>query len=91
MRAAIHSTTAADLARIMRYCLMESEKPGSVSGNHPDRGTTRFQEISGARSVSCVNRNALLTMMDGALSGKTGFTSKAGYCYVGRLAGTARR
>ena len=24
-------------------------------------------------------------MMDGALSGKTGFTSKAGYCYVGAL------
>ena len=23
--------------------------------------------------------------MDGALSGKTGFTSKAGYCYVGAL------
>ena len=24
-------------------------------------------------------------MMDGALSGKTGFTSDAGYCYVGAL------
>ncbi len=24
-------------------------------------------------------------MMDGALSGKTGFTQDAGYCYVGAL------
>ena len=24
-------------------------------------------------------------MMDGALTGKTGFTGKAGYCYVGAL------
>lgn len=78
----IHSTTAADLARIMRYCLMESEKREAFL-EITRTGDYRFQEISGARSVSCVNRNALLTMMDGALSGKTGFTSKAGYCYVG--------
>ena len=37
------------------------------------------------RSFSCQNHNAFLTMMDGALSGKTGFTGKAGYCYVGAL------
>ena len=29
--------------------------------------------------------NAFLTMMDGAISGKTGFTADAGYCYVGAL------
>ena len=34
---------------------------------------------------SCYNHNAFLNMMDGALSGKTGFTSDAGYCYVGAL------
>ena len=28
---------------------------------------------------------AFLQMMDGALTGKTGFTGKAGYCYVGAL------
>ena len=32
-----------------------------------------------------MNHNAFLQMMDGALSGKTGFTGKAGYCYVGAL------
>lgn len=41
----VHSTTAEDLAKIMRYCIMTS----------------------------------------GALSGKTGFTADAGYCYVGSL------
>ena len=28
------------------------------------------------------NKNAFLNMMDGVLSGKTGFTGNAGYCYV---------
>ena len=37
------------------------------------------------RSFSCSNHNAFLDMMDGALSGKTGFTADAGYCYVGAL------
>ena len=32
-----------------------------------------------------VNRNAFLDQMEGVLSGKTGFTSKAGYCYVAAL------
>ena len=40
---------------------------------------------SAGRSYSCVNHNTLLTMMEGAISGKTGFTNKAGYCYVGAV------
>ena len=31
------------------------------------------------------NHNALLTMMDGVIAGKTGFTCDAGYCYVGAV------
>ena len=34
---------------------------------------------------NCYNHNAFLSMMEGALSGKTGFTADAGYCYVGAL------
>lgn len=30
-------------------------------------------------------------MMEGALTGKTGFTNKAGYCYVGALERDGRR
>ena len=44
-----------------------------------------FQDVSGKRSFSCNNHNAFLSMMEGALSGKTGFTSQAGYCYIGAL------
>ena len=47
--------------------------------------TYQFQDVEGKRSFSCSNHNAFLNMMDGALSGKTGFTSDAGYCYVGAL------
>ena len=44
-----------------------------------------FQNVEGSRSFTCNNHNAFLQMMDGALSGKTGFTADAGYCYVGAL------
>lgn len=85
----IHSTTAEELARIMKYCVMESPKKEEFleltrTPNH------YFQSVSGKQSFSCTNHNALLTMMEGALSGKTGFTSGAGYSYVGALRSEGR-
>ena len=73
-----HSTTAVDLAKIMRYCLTESDKK------------ERFIEITSTKTHSfngyyCTNHNTLFQLMDGAVSGKTGYTSKAGYCYVGAV------
>ena len=44
-----------------------------------------FTDEEKQSSYSCNNHNAFLTMMDGALTGKTGFTNNAGYCYVGAL------
>ncbi len=79
-----HSTTAADLARIMRYCIMESPEKETfleITGT-PNYS---FANCQGSRSYSCINHNAFLNMMEGALSGKTGFTGNAGYCYVGAL------
>lgn len=86
---AIHATTAEDLARIMRYCIMESPMKEEFltitrTANH------YFQDVSGKRSYSCTNHNALLTMMEGAISGKTGFTSGAGYSYVGAIESEGR-
>ncbi|MGL5437321.1 MAG: D-alanyl-D-alanine carboxypeptidase family protein, partial [Lachnospiraceae bacterium] len=80
----IHGTTAEDLARIMRYCVNGSPMKEEFltitrTSNHS------FTDIGGKRSYSCTNHNALLTMMPGALSGKTGFTGGAGYSYVGAL------
>ena len=48
-------------------------------------GQYQFSDIDGKNSYTCCNHNAFLQMMDGALSGKTGFTGNAGYCYVGAL------
>lgn len=77
-----HCTTAAELARIMAYCIRESPQKDAFL-NITRTGNYSFS--ANGRSFSCYNHNAFLTMMDGALSGKTGFTNKAGYCYVGAL------
>lgn len=77
-----HHTTAKDLARILRYCIRESSQRDLF------REITRTQEYhftENGRSFQCRNHNAFLQMMDGAFTGKTGFTNKAGYCYVGAL------
>ena len=68
-----HSTTARDLALIMRYCIMTSPQKEAFLEitRTPAYG---FANRQGSRSYNCVNHNAFLTMMDGALSGKTGFT-----------------
>lgn len=80
----IHSTTAADLARILKYCIQES--PKSKEFLEITRSATHtYTNIAGTRNFSNVNHNAFLSMMDGALTGKTGFTNNAGYCYVGAL------
>ncbi|GHU41582.1 D-alanyl-D-alanine carboxypeptidase [Clostridia bacterium] len=76
----VHGTTARDLALIMRYCIQ----------NETFLAITRtpsysFSSTDGRKSYSCNNHNAFLNMMDGALSGKTGFTGNAGYCYVGAV------
>ncbi len=77
-----HCTTAAELARIMAYCVKES--PGRDLFREITR-TETYSFYENGRSVTCVNHNAFLNMMEGAFSGKTGFTNKAGYCYVGAL------
>ena len=48
-------------------------------------GTQDYCFTENGRSFQCHNHNAFLQMMDGAFTGKTGFTNKAGYCYVGAL------
>lgn len=89
----VHSTTARDLARIMSYCIKESPQKDlfleiTRTGNYSFHNMVEKEDgtvESGSRSFSCNNHNAFLNMMDGALSGKTGFTNNAGYCYVGAL------
>ncbi len=80
----VHSTTAADLARIMKYCITESPKKEEFLKITRTKEYS-FTNIKGDRRFSCRNHNAFLDMMEGALTGKTGFTADAGYCYVGAL------
>lgn len=77
-----HHTTAAELARIMAYCIGES---GCKDKFLEITRTPSYSFGANGRSFSCTNHNTFLNMMEGALSGKTGFTNKAGYCYVGAL------
>lgn len=79
-----HHTTATDLGKIMRYCISQSPKKEKFL-EITRTPSYSFQDVSGKRSFSCNNHNAFLSMMEGALSGKTGFTSQAGYCYIGAL------
>ncbi len=63
------------------YRLEENSDENTDEGTDGNSGSF----LRGGRSHSVNNHNAFLSMMEGALSGKTGFTSKAGYCYVGSL------
>ncbi|UWP59714.1 D-alanyl-D-alanine carboxypeptidase family protein [Ruminococcus gauvreauii] len=80
----VHGTTAQDLARIMRYCIMQSPKREEFLAITQTASYT-FWNMEETVIYNCYNHNAFLSMMEGALSGKTGFTADAGYCYVGAL------
>ena len=73
-----HMTTAYDLSRIMAYCIRNKDFLAITQTASAQISTT-----DGSEQYSLTNHNTLLEMMDGVLSGKTGFTAKAGYCYVG--------
>lgn len=84
-----HSTTAVDLARIMSYCIKESPQKEmflkiTSSPQHS------FSNLKESKTYSCTNHNTFLNMMDEAISGKTGFTADAGYCYVGAVESEGR-
>lgn len=80
----IHHTTAADLALVMRYCIMDSPKKNDFLKITRTESYS-FSDCKDSTSYNCRNHNTFLKMMDGALTGKTGFTADAGYCYVGAL------
>ncbi len=84
-----HSTTAVDLAKIMSYCIMDSPKKDRFLAI-TQTAQHSFSNIDGKRSYSCTNHNSFLSMMDEAISGKTGFTADAGYCYVGAVESEGR-
>ena len=75
-----HETTAQNLAKIMARCIKNQQFLEITQAKQHT-----FTDGSGKRTFTCNNHNALLSTMQGAISGKTGYTSKAGYCYVGAI------
>lgn len=88
-----HGTTAEDLAKIMKYCVWDSpqkEEFLKITQTNTYTFTNYIQSqqgeySAGDRNFSCCNHNAYLTQNENCISGKTGFTSQAGYCYVGAI------
>lgn len=79
-----HQTTPQELAKIMSYAVKHSPvKEKFLEITQTPKHT--FSNTDNSRLFACYNHNAFLNMMDGAISGKTGFTGNAGYCYVGAL------
>jgi D-alanyl-D-alanine carboxypeptidase (penicillin-binding protein 5/6) len=84
-----HHTTANDLCNIMKYCAWDSQK------------SAEFQKITqtmeygftdkNGNNMTFTNHNKLLTQTDCCVSGKTGYTSKAGYCYVAAIEKDGKR
>lgn len=73
-----HQTTAYDLSLIMAACIQNDKFLETT-----ETASKTISSIDGTFQAALNNHNALLSMLDGVISGKTGFTAKAGYCYVG--------
>lgn len=84
-----HSTTAVDLAKIMSYCITKSPKKEQFL-EITQAPQYQFSNIKGSRTYSCTNYNSFLNMMEEAISGKTGYTNDAGYCYAGAVESEGR-
>ncbi len=67
----VHSTTARDLSIIMSYCIQNKEFLAITQTPSYTFGKYSFS-----------NANKFLNMYNNIISGKTGFTNDAGYCYV---------
>lgn len=83
-----HHSTAGDLCVIMSYCAWKSPKSAQFLEITQTMQYT-FETEEGQMVFS--NHNRLLTETDYCISGKTGFTTKAGYCYVAAVEKDGRK
>lgn len=72
-----HGSSAHDLAVIMNAC-----RKNETFLKITQTMEYSFQDASKQNTYTLQNKNQFLTMEAGTLTGKTGYTSKAGYCYV---------
>lgn len=83
-----HHSTAGDLCVIMSYCAWKSPKSAQFL---EITQTVQYTFESADSRVVFSNHNRLLTETDYCISGKTGFTTKAGYCYVAAVEKDGRK
>ena len=75
-----HSTTAYELAKIAAYAIQNPKFDELIATR-----SASFCELTTQRSFNVHNKDRFLDMMTGAIGIKTGFTNKAGYCFVGAI------
>lgn len=75
-----HYTTAKELGIIASYAI--KNKQFLEITNTPNWS---FKELTKGTSYSVSNKDRFLYLYDGAIGIKTGFTNKAGYCFVGAV------
>lgn len=75
-----HGTTAADLAKMARYAFQKKKFRQIVRTS-----SYSFASTSSGRGFTVYTTNRFLGNMSGAAGMKTGYTSKAGHCFVGAL------
>jgi serine-type D-Ala-D-Ala carboxypeptidase (penicillin-binding protein 5/6) len=75
-----HYTTAVELAKIASYAIKNDKFVKIINTQ-----TWQFSEIKKGRSFLVSNKDRFLKMYEGAIGVKTGFTGKAGYCFVGAV------
>lgn len=73
-----HYTTASDLAKIARYAIKRNMFRKLIS-----TGYYSFSNLNTGRTYYIGTTNALLGNLPGVQGTKTGYTNKAGYCFVG--------
>lgn len=73
-----HASTPADMCLLAAYACQNETFLKIVQT--PSR---TIRDTTGKRAYSLSNKDAFLTSYNGALGIKTGFTGKAGYCFVG--------
>lgn len=70
-----HHSTAKDMAIITAYALKNDTFREIIK--------TPFYTVNGTKTHTVTNKDRLLTEYEGAIGVKTGFTGKAGHCFVG--------
>lgn len=73
-----HHSTPADMCRLASFACSKNDFLEIIQ-----TPSKTIQDIEGKTTYSLTNHDAFLSSYEGAIGVKTGFTGKAGYCFVG--------